>query len=323
MKKTTNFFLLALIAIFAISITGCGYSSDKISEKEILNQFNQKLHSQAVDINCIPITIGIFDCQSNSDRLILRQMAAADLITYNVTRYAWWERSFENVREAYQVEKRFWYYTYTDTEYRTVKKENYNFEDHYVVSVELARKGKNLVVENLPTPIEEVDKDLLNPEIDPSKYTWNKVNLDEEWPYIPNPFIESKQEKKNNKEPKKTTAEKSDKSEKKKNDDTKIDRIDSLQYEKFNKVTTSTEYVYLKAYEQKGIKARKIQTYEIDGIHHARAEVIISTMNVTDVARILLGIENDMRTLAEVNFVFYQDKGWVMTDADVIDHEDI
>lgn len=325
MKKTL---LIAAAMLFAVgAFVGCSPSPDTISESTILKQFNQRTAQDATLERYAPITVGTYDCPDGHQRLILRQLEAAKLITYDVERYAWWERSIENVRESYRVQRYNWFYSYYDTEYRTVKKEKFDFEDHYVVTVALTSKGKKIAVEDLPVGTIEEDEDLINPDIDPSKYAWNKVDLTEEWPYIANPFLKPEkeqaepQELEEQKEAKEQEEEKPAKTEK-----AKVDRIDSLQYEKFIQLDFDYASGWLKAGEEEGIKARNIQIYEVDGIRKARAEVIVATKNTTDVGRIFYGIEDDQRQLATVEFEFYMDKGWVLKsyklDSDSFDEDD-
>ncbi len=317
MKKL---YLFSAIALFAgATLVGCNPSPDSISEREILSQFNNELEADAENVSYVQIATGTYDCPNDSYRLKLRQLECAKLITYDVERYAWWERSYENVRESYRVQRNYYWYSYYDTEYRTVKKTNYEFEDHYVVTVALTDKGKKLAVEDLPEPTIEEDTDLKNPEIDPMKYAWNKADLTEEWPYIANPFIEPEEPAAEEPEESEQQEVKEEQATKPAND--KVDRIDSLQYEKFIQLEMSPESKILKAAEIKAIKARNIQIYEVNGICKARAEVIVATTNVNDVARIFEQIENDMRYLATTEFEFYLDKGWVLTSYELAPDE--
>ena len=307
--------------VAALAFVGCSQSPDSISESTILKQFNKQLAMEAAAEEYCPIQVGTYDCPNDTYRLKLRQLEAAKLITYDVERYAWWERSFKNVRESYRVLRGSYWYSYYDTEYRTVKKTNYDFEDHYVVTVTLTSKGEKLAVEDLPSAAIEEDPDLIQPEIDPSKYAWNKVDLTEEWSYIPNPFLKPEEKKEVKDEP---TTENPKKEEKKaENKETeKVDRIDSLQYEKYNQLYLDAQNVFLKAVEVEGIKARNIQFYEKNGSRKARAEVIVATKNTTDVGRIFLDVEDDIRQVVPVEFEFYQDKGWVLcSDLEDIDED--
>lgn len=308
MKKSL---LFATAILFVAMFWGCAPSPDTISESTILKQFNQEIEYDAVSEQYATIKIGTFDCPDYNYRLKLRQLEAAELITYDVERYAWWEHTVKNVRESYRVQRYTWYYSYYDTEYRTVKKDDYNFEDHYVVTIALTSKGQKIAVEDLSSEAIEEDEDLVDPEIDPSKYAWNKVDLTEEWPYIANPFLKPEKEEV---EPKAKTQDENKEEEKpaKKENKEKIERIDSMQYEKFNQLYLDSAPAILKAGEIEGIKARNIQIYEVDGIRKARAEVIVATKNTTDIGRIYYGTEDDQRALATVQFEFYLDKGWVL-----------
>jgi hypothetical protein len=197
-----------------------------------------------------------------------------------------------------------------------VNKTFYNFEDHYVVTAKLTKKGRKICVDELPEPIEQVDEDLEQPEINPEDYSWNREDLSESWPEIHNPFIERpaaddddevviyEEEADYDDGEYEDVEEESD----------GIDRNDEEQFLKYHAVNIDQQSLYIKAYELEAVKARNIQIYEEDGITRARAEVIISTCDVTDAGRIMLECEDDMRSVIEVSLTYYLDKGWVLDD---------
>jgi hypothetical protein len=143
--------------------------------------------------------------------------------------------------------------------------------------------------------------------------------LSEEWPYIPNPFPQPEEakeakvvdEKPTYKEPKqKEVKHQTAVAEEPKGDG--IDRIDIIQYHAYNKVEYSAQDLYIKVCNIEAVKARNIQIFERDGARYARAEVIISTEDVTDAGRILANRQEGERQLQNVEFIYYQDKGWVL-----------
>ena len=188
--KPISILLMVGGALLAISCSRP--SSDSISEKFIVKQANKQLEMNVENCDYGYITVGEYECNDDSDREELRMLEAAGLITYDVVRYAWWEKTLVNRKEPHNVD---YYYTwsgayaYTKTEYRTVKKTDYNFFDHYIVKVALTDKGEKYVVEDIPDPVEDIDEDMVEKEVDPSTYAWNQADLSEEWPYISNPFI--------------------------------------------------------------------------------------------------------------------------------------
>lgn len=302
----------ALVCAFAV--TSCSFNSENhITERKILKIANSQLTVEGQDYFDYDLTIGTYECNNEDDREKLRKMEAAGLISYDVARFAWWEKSTKPIRESYQAPQYIWGYYYgTETKYRTVNKTLYDFEDHYIVTVGLTKKGEKYLSDN--KPVEEViDKDLEQPNIDPSKYAWNKTNIEEVWPEIPNPFIESAKEnakEKYNPEPEieeskvKTTQSKSP-----------VERIDSLQYVAYQKVQETPETVKVKGYKVKAVKARDIRLLQFIGINYATADVIFETKEMTDFGRILSGAENGMRTLETQLFTYYLDKGWVRSES--------
>lgn len=321
MKKSfTNILMAAVMLIAGISMTACSSSPDTISEREILKQVNDLMERQAQNVEYHPIQIGKFECNDDADRLVYRQLQEAGLVDYSVERFAWWERANKNVRESYRVLRQSWWSTYYDTEYRWVRKTVHEFFDHYVVNIELTGKGERLCVEALPEPVAEEDEDMKLPEENPEEYAWNKADLSEEWPFIPNPFLEPEKAEEPVAVEEDTveyedTAEyevEYDEPEAEEPEDDGIDRIDIVQYHAYNKVEYSAQDLYIKVCNIEAVKARNIQIFERDGARYARAEVIISTEDVTDAGRILANRQEGERQLQNVEFAYYQDKGWVL-----------
>lgn len=321
MKRFNLLFSAIIVALLSAS---CGSQSpDTISQSTILKQVNQFLEDEAENAEYVPMQIGTFECNSDFERRLLRQLDAANIINYNVDRYVWWEKANKTVSEPYKVLRGGYWYSYYDTEYRRVLKTVYDYEDHYIVSVELTRTGRNISVKELPEPIEKVDKDMEQPEVDPSKYKWNKVNLDEEWPYIENPFIEQKENKvveepkEENKPIEETVVEEDIAVEEEVDiEDDGVERKDEAQYKNYKKLNLASELVFLKAYEVEAVKARNILVYDINGIRKAKAEVIVAKTNVTNVGRMIMEAEDDQREIMQAMFTYYQDKGWVLEDID-------
>ncbi|MBO7185595.1 MAG: hypothetical protein J6V59_01710 [Alistipes sp.] len=320
MKKYFAYIAVVVVALLVgVFYVSCSDSANSISQRTIVNQVNESLENQAVNVVYLPLEIGTFECDYEDYRLCLRKLENAGLLDYDITRYAWWEKEERSVRESYSVwRESYWYGGYYDTEYRWVNKTFYNFEDHYVVTATLTKSGQKICVDELPKPIEQVDEDLEQPEINPEDYSWNKDDLSESWPEIHNPFIERSAETDEDDEVV-ICEEEADYDDGEYEDveevDDNIDRNDEEQFLKYHAVNIDQQSVYIKAYELEAVKARNIQIYEEDGITRARAEVIISTCDVTDAGRIMLECEDDMRSVIEVSLTYYLDKGWVLDDA--------
>lgn len=149
------------------------------------------LEEKAISEKFEVLTVGSYECNDEATRLTLRKLKAAGLLDYKVERYAWWEKGSKRVREQYQVTRSNGWWSYPQTEYRTVNKTTYDFEDHYFVDVALTRAGKSLVVDKVPTPKdEEEDEDMKQPDYSAVEYAWDKADLTESWPEVRNPFVE-------------------------------------------------------------------------------------------------------------------------------------
>lgn len=318
MKKNVILLIAALSGISLLSISGCT-NPNKISPGAIVRQVNKTLKNKAVNQEYVTITVGTYECNSEADRLELRKMEAAGLIEYEVERYAWWEKSKKTERRAYEVPHySYWYGSYTTTEYKYVKTDRYDFEDHYVVTVELTKKGSKYVLTELPIPVEEEDPDMKEPEIDPLKYAWNQKDLSEEWPDIENPFIQREDksastEKKDNSSSKSKSNSSSSTND---SDDDSIERIDNNQYLAYRDVVFDSSDIIVETACVKAIKARNIQLHKPAGTEIASAEVILMKENVTDFGRILSNLENGEKDCIDVQLEYYLDKGWVLKDED-------
>ena len=314
----------AVVALgFAAAISMGWTDSQELTTKTIVKQYNAMLAQEGEAEVFADIRVGTYECNSSYERLILAQLDAAGLIDYDVTRYAWWEKEDVKRQKPYYVKelRGSWYYSWTETvtKYKWVEETVYTFEDHYVVNVKLTLAGKKLVAD-IPEVEEELDKDLISKEVDPETYKWNKKDLSEEWPYIPNPFLkpepeETTPEEEPAPEPEETTPVYIDELEEEvevTDTEDKVERIEAQQYEAYNALSLDSEIVTLKAGTVKAIKARNILLVEADGIQTAEAEVITETCNATDAGRILVGFENGERDLDEVTLIYYLDKGWVL-----------
>lgn len=313
-------FKLSVLALAGSILFSCVGSPNRITSGDIVKQYNKLLKEEALQQQFVDLEVGEYELNSAADRLTLRQLEAAGLLTYTVARYPWWEKTFRNYRKAVPVTRYYWGYAYQEEEYRTVKENVYNFEDHYIVGINLTRKGQSLVVDERPQPADGVDKDLVQPEINPDKYAWNKKDLTETWPEIENPFIE-KEAPVVPADPGTPAAPAADKpatapSTPSSAPQDQTERIDAQKYAAYNALNLHSEPVILKAYGVKAVKARNIQISTASGVPKATAEVILTTYGATDAGRIIAGIENNFKHLVPVTLTYYQDKGWVLDEAD-------
>ena len=313
--KPFHFAKLFISGVFIIiviaSVSGCKQSPTSISKRVILNQTNKKMKLDACDRSVVWIRVGKYEVSDSTERARLRELAAAGLITYKVTRYAWWEKSKTNERKAVTVTKSLYgIWSYKDTEYRTVKADNYEFCDHYVVDIALTEKGKKLLTD-LPEANHIQDKEVqMDSDLeDPAEYIWNQKDLSEVWPEIENPFIEKKDSSPKSVATKDTQQNREVKSV----EPEKVTRIDSLQYQAYMRLDlTKYKGLYFKAYDIKAAKVRYIQIYEESGFPKCKAELILILKNVTDAGRIYYGASEGVKFFTTINLDFYVDKGWIL-----------
>lgn len=296
--------ILFVICVVGL-LSGCRQTDKTVPGNLILRQVNARLKASASDQLISAIEVGTYECNDASERLNLRKLQAAGYITYDVKRYVWWEKSKITKKRPYEVTHGY-YFTWTETKYRSVQVDDYSFCDHYIVDVALTAAGQELVLEKLPEIKANVDEDMIQPLVNDSLYVWNQTDLSEDWPVIPNPFLPAPKE---DDATKMQTAPKETRSNQTK--EPEVVRIDSLQYKAYDHLSLDSRIVFLNAGIRRAVKARNIQRVD-NGIVTANAEVIVETMKVTDAGRILLGIENGEKTLEEVTMVYYQDKGWIL-----------
>ena len=309
MKRT-----FILTAVCAFAITSCSFNSENhITERKILRIANSQIREQGLNYFDFDLNVGTYECNDALEREALRKMEAAGLISYDVARYAWWEKTLKPTRESYQVPQYIWGYYYgTETKYRSVNKTVYDFEDHYVVTVSLTKKGERCLSDNKPLK-EKIDKDLEQPDVNPTRYAWNQKDISEVWPEIPNPFIEPVKE--NTRDMENPEPEKQESEVKTKQSKSPVERIDSLQYVAYQNVEEKSETIKVKGYKVKAVKARDIRLLQFLGINYATADVIFETKETTDFGRILSGAENGMKTHQTQLFTYYLDKGWVSSES--------
>lgn len=320
MKK---FFLFSATAIVAAALlSSCNSGGIKpLTTSQVLNDVNKFMENEARNEMFTEVAVGTYECNDPFMRESLAKLEVAGLIEYDVTRYAWWEKSKKSYRKAYTVTRGYGWYSYTDTEYRTVRGTAYDFEDHYIVEVALTKKGEKLTVEELPEPLPQVDEDLVSKEVDGSKYEWNQVDLSENWEYIENPFIEKKEPKapkesapaETTKDPRKPKA-----TPKVKNATDPTERIDILQYEAYMAVEEYKEVKFLKVGAISAVKARNIEITSSIG-NRASVEVILETEDATDAGRILDGFEDGQKMSFSVTYKYFLDKGWVLDNLEEIE----
>ena len=328
MKKHC-FRAVAVLGLAAAAALGCT-PSQELTSKKIVKEVNASIERDCQTDLFVDLAVGHYECNDPGQRMELAQLEAAGLINYEVTRYAWWEKEQVSRKKAYQVQEvHGWYYTWTETvtKYKWVKETVHRFEDHYVVNVTLTRAGERLLAER-PEPEEYIDEDLVSKEVDPSTYKWNKVDLSENWPEIPNPFLTpvapeevEEVDRAFYQDETPSTSTVVTETETAPAEDP-VERINKQQYEAYNALTLNAEVVTLKAGSVKAIKARNIIVREAAGAKVAEAEVIFETYGATDAGRIIMNFENGRRRSDDYSLIYYLDKGWVLNEGHDYGYDD-
>ena len=313
MKSVKYYSLLTVLAVVSLLSSCTFHSPDEISSRDIVKEFNRQLEERVADISALTIEVGTYECNDEAQRYLLRELEAAGLITYNVERLAWWEKEVSTKKRTYTEYERYGWMSYPVEKTRWEESVDYNFENHYIVTVALTDDGKNIVIDEMPEPA--VDEDMEQPEVDSVNYAWNKTDLSEVWPEIKNPFLKKEKTNETNEEsyykPDDSSASKPAQTAQEPKGN--IKRIDEAQYRKYKALVESRTEVMLLAYKTEAQKARKIQISKSeDGISKATAELIVEVVDVTNAGRITNEVEEGKKIIIPVSLTYYLDKGWVI-----------
>ena len=270
----TLFKSLALLAcILAASCT----NQDKLPESTIKDLVTEELNKENLLNQYATIEVGYYEENDEDERYELRKLAAAGVITYKIERI----EAKVRVRDGY---------TYDYNTYRVVDKYKTITRYKYFVETALTAKGDSLAVAYIPRYEAEPDEYLQYPEFKtyPEDAVWREEVFDDAGQ--PVEAVE---------DVKKTETETEEVAEK---PEPKTD------YDKA-KVKEHKETKYVKTHSLKVTDARNILVRE--GV--ATADVIVDSYDVSPFGRILKYERDGMHEIYEVSFVYYQDKGWVVT----------
>ena len=271
----TAFNLFALIAcIFAASCT----SQDKLHESTIKDLVTDELNKENLLNQYATIEVGYYEENDEDERYELRKLAAAGVISYKVERI----EAKVRIRDGY---------TYDYNTYRVVDKYKTVTRYKYFVETALTAKGDSLAVAYIPKYEADPDEYLQYPEF--KTYPEDAVSREEVFGDDGQPVEVVEEETKSEA----VTEEVTEKSEPK------------TDYDKA-KVKEHKETKYVKTHSLKVTDARNILVKE--GI--AKADVIVDSYDVSPFGRILKFEREGMHEIYEVSFVYYQDKGWVVTE---------
>ncbi|MEG2370928.1 MAG: hypothetical protein RSB23_07185 [Alistipes sp.] len=279
MKKLLLFCCATLLLLF----TGC--NSSKLTAGKAKQIITQELADQRTDCKISEITLGYYEENNAKVRYQLRKLAAAGVLEYEATRIL----VNQNIRSGYN-----WYgggYTY-----RSVQK------PHYFVKIALTPAGEKYLTEMKPAL---VDEDLENT---PSEEVYPEDNVPEEETFAGNAAPASPQAETPEEPQVETQAENMP--------------TDAATATATNTSTESEYQIALKNVNAvtkivlegrlKVAKVRNIRVYPEQQI--ATCQAIFKYDDVTPFGRILSGMHEGERMATKINLVYYQDKGWTVSE---------
>lgn len=295
-KKILNPVLLLLVTFFVAS---CGSDGDSLSASEAKEVINKEIDRLHCNQRYEKIVTGYFECNDDSERFFYRKLAANDVITYKCDKI----KRIERIRKSRQV-LRGYYFTYYDTEYYYVN----DTVDTYFVTIALTEKGKAYMIDSLPEP---------NPTDDEEEVMMVNKQLEEQSQLLQYPesmvsFEEFPEEKKADES---ITVSKGSDTKAYLNYDQQDSRTNNKKQSEYElaKLKENTSLVYVKLYGINVVKVRNIAV-SVMGVPTAKAEVVYEEKDVTPFGRIISQAIEKKRHVFEVNFVYYQDKGWVVKE---------
>lgn len=263
-----------LACILAVACT----SQNKLPESKILDLVTEELNKEDLLSQYATITVGYYEENDEDERYELRKLAAAGVITYKVERI----EAKVRVKDGYTFD----YNTYRVVDqYKTVTRYK------YFVETALTAKGDSLSVVAIPHYIPEPDKYLEYPDF--KIYPEDAVSREEVFGDDGKP-VEVVEEKKKEEKVEEPVSEKPE---------------PKTDYEKA-KAKEHKETKHVKTHSLKVTDARNILVREGVGA----ADVIVDSYDVSPFGRILKYEREGRHQMYEVSFVYYQDKGWAITE---------
>ena len=268
-----------LVLFTCICVISCT-NQEKLPESTIKNLVTEELNKENLLNQYATIEVGYYEENDEDERYELRKLAAAGVITYKVERI----EAKVRVRDGY---------TYDYNTYRIVDKYKTVTRYKYFVETALTTKGDSLSVAYIPRYEEEPDEYLRYPEF--KTYPEDAVSREEV-------FGEDGQieEVVEDEEKAETEIEEATEKPEPKND-----------YEKA-KAKEHKETKFVKTHSLKVTDARNILVRN----GAAKADVIVDSYDVSPFGRILKYEREGSHEIYDVSFVYYQDKGWVITELD-------
>ena len=272
-----------LFKLFALFVCICAVScvnQDKLSKSTIKDLVTEELKKENLLTQYATIEVGYYEENDENKRYELRKLAAVGVITYKVERI----EAKVRVKDGYTFDYNI--YRFVD-KYKTITRYK------YFVETALTTKGDSLAVVSIPLYEEEPDKYLA-----PLVF---EVYPEDAVPYeeVFGDDAQAEEVVEGKTENEMTAEQVSEKPEPK------------TDYEKA-KAKEHKEIKYVKSHSLKVTDARNI--FVRDGI--GQADVIVDSYEVSPFGRILKYEREGAHEIYEVSFIYYQDKGWVITKMD-------
>lgn len=285
-------FTLTFASLLLLGLaTSCCKSDHQLTSSKAKKLVKKELARLHGDVSYTNLLVGYYECNDSEYRFQLRQLAANDLITYSCERV----KKEERVRKSRQVQRNYYYYSYTDTEYYY----DNDTIDTYFVTVALTEKGKKYLIDSLPEP--DKNKDYLELKYDfvpnYSKYPEFKVDTFE--------FADEKRTFD-------TVYSDTEMADEADFDAPDEDFSGAGSAYEMAKAKEKVDAVLVEAYSVKVVKVRNIRQNPV--AMTCTAEAVMECSKATPFGRIMLDVYEGSRYLHEdVSFTYYNDKGWNLT----------
>lgn len=294
MKKTITF-LVAVVTL--LCVTSCCRNEQTLPPSKAKALAQKEMVRLNANLSYAEVPIGYFECNDADMRYFLRQLAACEMITYSCERI----QKPDRVKKTRRVQRYFYYYSYYDTETYWVN----DTVTTYFVTTALTEKGEQLLADlDIKAKPTADDKDMrYDMELNLESYPESSV----EYMEFPEPTEEPDTLAADVVEEAQKPAELSPSA---------VPAKDTRN--EYERAKDREDYVMktVKAYGLKIVKARNIVVSHIPSTT-AVAELVMEYTDVTPFGRVLKHVYNGQRELEKgVEYVFYQDKKWVVKDID-------
>ena len=172
-----HFKLIMLGAIATLCLASCGSKDGVLSTGDIKGLTNDYLAENQTNVLVEDLKVGIFETRKFEEIDYYMKLAKLGVVTCDVQNYQWYTRVTKKKRHIDYITK--YYYKGTD-EFAYEKAHfddgpvvtDYILENHYVLNVQLTKKGQSMVF----SPKVKVEEDV-QPAYDPEKFPMDEAEL--------------------------------------------------------------------------------------------------------------------------------------------------